>query len=355
MADALERVYFGRGEWGSGGIGVSPSLPLSHSPTRPLVHQPHRRSFRAAVVQEQVTGLGLFVVQALGLSLNFVSRQMADQRPRLGGRHEDIDEREALAQRRVRLDAHHATHERDHPAGVELLQRLERPEVADRAILGALAHHARVEHDDIGVLCIVGGRIAQRIQLGRPRGPNRPRSSGSRWSKYGNVSQKYLSSNRFVLAYCRRLPPSGVCGRFYDYRSSTCVSEKCTNDQRSGKCVSYTPWLFSAQAGCGWISAPPASSFSKRPKNMRQVSPSCGGSERPFASHVIPAHGNAISTNQPRSTVVLSLIVPSTCTADRTPGKSQSRNAQRRPRGCVPHQKLSGPAVVVAAERDGFA
>ena len=47
-------------------------------------------------------------------------------------------------------------------------------------------------------------------------------------------------------------------------------------------------------------------------------------------------HGSAISTVQPRSVVVGSLIVPSTRTAVSSPARSKSRNAKRLPRGCLP-------------------
>lgn len=95
------------------------------------------------------------------------------------------------------------------------------------------------------------------------------------------------------------------------------------------------------QAGCGWISLPAEFRFSNRPKNIRQTSPSRGGSDRLFASAAIPLHGIASSTVQPRSTTELSLMRPSTWTADRRPGRSQSRNAHLAPRGCVPRQNVS--------------
>src|SRR6185503_19829038 len=100
------------------------------------------------------------------------------------------------------------------------------------------------------------------------------------------------------------------------------------------------PCFVQHQAGCGSGRVFATSSFSNRPKKMFHTSPSLGGSGRSLASHFIPLHGKANSTVQPLSTIERLLSIPSTCTADRKPGKSQSVKAQRTPRGCVPRQKF---------------
>ena len=83
-----------------------------------------------------------------------------------------------------------------------------------------------------------------------------------------------------------------------------------------------------------WIHRLPLGSTCwKREQSMRQTSPSRGGSERPSASNSKPFHGKASSAVQPLSVPARLFKTPSTCTAWRRPGKSQSRNPQRSPRG----------------------
>src|SRR5262245_34253400 len=75
----------------------------------------------------------------------------------------------------------------------------------------------------------------------------------------------------------------------------------------------------------------------KREKSMRHVSWFFGGNARlsALASHFMPCHGNASSTVQPRSLSLSLFNVPSTYTAVLSPGKSQSHEPSRWPRGCV--------------------
>src|SRR5258706_6252330 len=70
---------------------------------------------------------------------------------------------------------------------------------------------------------------------------------------------------------------------------------------------------------------------------MRQRSPSLGGSDREslLASDSIPFQGRAIPTDQPRSRSSSLFTVPSTKTAVRLPGKVQSNEPRRGPRGWV--------------------
>jgi hypothetical protein len=86
--------------------------------------------------------------------------QVIDQRRRFAGRHKDIDIGVGVEQSLAGLDANHTAHERQCPLRVVPFPRLEAAELADGFVFGALAHDACVEDDDVGVLQVIGGAIA---------------------------------------------------------------------------------------------------------------------------------------------------------------------------------------------------
>src|SRR5436853_7768521 len=102
--------------------------------------------------------------------------------------------------------------------------------------------------------------------------------------------------------------------------------------KHSGICESHTPWGLQNQPPES-TGGPAALCWLKREKSMRQISPSFGGKDRLSApaSHFIPFHGNASSTVQPLSASLLSLSVPSICTAVFNPGNRQAQEPRRGP------------------------
>ena len=113
---------------------------------------------------EAALQLGALDGSHLGVDLGLA--QVIDERRRLAGRHEDVDVGIAGQQLRAGLDADHAAHERHGAVGFALLPRLEAAQFADGLVLGALAHHAGVEHDDVGLVEAVGRPVADLLQLG---------------------------------------------------------------------------------------------------------------------------------------------------------------------------------------------
>ena len=69
----------------------------------------------------------------------------------------EIDVRKPLAQPIV-LIRHHASGQNDRDVGPLALEAEQRVELAGDLVLGGLAHDARIEDDDVGVLLVRGGR-----------------------------------------------------------------------------------------------------------------------------------------------------------------------------------------------------
>jgi len=135
------------------------------------IDQPDRGRLRAAFVLEHVAGRGGRVLDSARRCHEVLAVQMRDQGAGIGRREEDIHEGEALDQRRIRLDAHQAPHQGNHHAGMLVLERLQRPQPADRAVFGRLPHNARVEDDDVCVRGLVRRHEPARIQFrGDPPG-----------------------------------------------------------------------------------------------------------------------------------------------------------------------------------------
>ena len=79
---------------------------------------------------------------------------------------EDIDEGKALLEGIAAPDPDQAAHQVDHQSRVAGFERLERCQVADGLVLGALAHDAGVEHQHVGLRRAGGGPVAQALQGG---------------------------------------------------------------------------------------------------------------------------------------------------------------------------------------------
>ena len=73
-----------------------------------------------------------------------------------------------------------AAADRDLEPGPRGLQRLEAAEVPVELVVGVLPDAARVEHDDVGGVEVVGGLHARRPRAGPRCAPSRARSSGTR-------------------------------------------------------------------------------------------------------------------------------------------------------------------------------
>ncbi len=60
--------------------------------------------------------------------------------------------------------AHQAAHQVDHQVGVFLLERAQREQPSHGLVFGALAHHAGIEHDDIRLVGLCVGLVAEVLQ-----------------------------------------------------------------------------------------------------------------------------------------------------------------------------------------------
>ena len=71
----------------------------------------------------------------------------------------------AFTQLSAWFDADHAAHERQRSAGPGVAPRLQAAELADGFVLCALAHHAGVQNDDVGIVHVIAPAVGQSLQF----------------------------------------------------------------------------------------------------------------------------------------------------------------------------------------------
>ncbi len=117
-------------------------------------------------VLELVAVEELLTLDLCHLGVDRFFTQMVDERGCFAGSHEDIDKGVGVEQLLAGFDANHAAHQCHFAVRLGLFPGLEAAQFTNRLIFGGLAHHAGVEHDQIGIIHLFGWAVADLFQFG---------------------------------------------------------------------------------------------------------------------------------------------------------------------------------------------